>query len=281
MVVVCGPSGSGKSTLIKCINGLEPFQKGTITVEGISVGDKKTNLPKLRSRIGMVFQSFELYPHMTRDAEIICLAQRHVLKRTEEAAQAPRRRTAGARRALQPSPTAFPATLSGGQQQRVAIARALALDPIAMLFDEPTSALDPEMINEVLDVMTELAKDGMTMVVVDPRDGLRPPGRRPRAVHGRRRHRRGRQDGSLLRQASQASGRCASCRRSCTTQRSTRIIVTGGVADQSSRRGTTSQNRRHAAETRPVRFISARLRRPTSPDQHTERRKRAPTRMNS
>jgi glutamate/aspartate transport system ATP-binding protein len=164
VVVVCGPSGSGKSTLIKCINGLEPFQEGKITVEGVSVGDKKTNLPKLRSRIGMVFQSFELYPHMSVEQNI-CLAQRHVLKRSDDVA----RRRAGElleRVGLSAFADRFPATLSGGQQQRVAIARALALDPIAMLFDEPTSALDPEMINEVLDVMTSLAKDGMTMIVV-------------------------------------------------------------------------------------------------------------------
>ncbi|RYE30318.1 MAG: amino acid ABC transporter ATP-binding protein [Hyphomicrobiales bacterium] len=164
VVVVCGPSGSGKSTLIKCINGLEPFQQGRITVEGTSVGDPATVLPKLRARIGMVFQSFELYPHMTV-VENICLAQRHVLKRSEAASRA-RALELLARVGLQSHADRFPATLSGGQQQRVAIARALALDPIAMLFDEPTSALDPEMINEVLDVMTELAKEGMTMIVV-------------------------------------------------------------------------------------------------------------------
>ncbi|MGO4677952.1 amino acid ABC transporter ATP-binding protein [Bosea sp. 2YAB26] len=164
VVVVCGPSGSGKSTLIKCINGLEPFQKGVITVDGTSVGDPKTNLSRLRSRIGMVFQSFELYPHMNV-TENICLAQRHVLKRSEDAARA-RALELLDRVGLKAQANRFPATLSGGQQQRVAIARALALDPIAMLFDEPTSALDPEMINEVLDVMTELAKEGMTMIVV-------------------------------------------------------------------------------------------------------------------
>jgi glutamate/aspartate transport system ATP-binding protein len=164
VVVVCGPSGSGKSTLIKCVNGLEPFQKGTITVDRISVGDPGTNLPKLRARIGMVFQSFELYPHMSV-VENICLAQRHVLKRSNEAARS-RALELLDRVGLRSHADRFPATLSGGQQQRVAIARALALDPIAMLFDEPTSALDPEMINEVLDVMTELAKEGMTMVVV-------------------------------------------------------------------------------------------------------------------
>jgi glutamate/aspartate transport system ATP-binding protein len=164
VVVICGPSGSGKSTLIKCINGLEPFQQGTIAVEGISVGDPATSLPKLRARIGMVFQSFELYPHMNV-VDNICLAQRHVLKRSAEASRA-RALDLLERVGLRPHAERSPATLSGGQQQRVAIARALALDPIAMLFDEPTSALDPEMINEVLDVMTELAKEGMTMVVV-------------------------------------------------------------------------------------------------------------------
>jgi glutamate/aspartate transport system ATP-binding protein len=164
VVVICGPSGSGKSTLIKCVNGLEPFQKGTISVDGISVGDPATNLPKLRARIGMVFQSFELYPHMSVVGNI-CLAQLHVLKRSEDAART-RALELLDRVGLRSHADRFPSTLSGGQQQRVAIARALALDPIAMLFDEPTSALDPEMINEVLDVMTELAKDGMTMVVV-------------------------------------------------------------------------------------------------------------------
>ncbi|WP_342361795.1 amino acid ABC transporter ATP-binding protein [Terrarubrum flagellatum] len=164
VVVVCGPSGSGKSTLIKCVNGLEPFKKGKITVEGISVGAPGTNLPKLRARVGMVFQSFELYPHMNV-IENIALAQRHVLKRSADASRA-RALELLDRVGLRAQAERYPATLSGGQQQRVAIARALALDPIAMLFDEPTSALDPEMINEVLDVMSELAKDGMTMIVV-------------------------------------------------------------------------------------------------------------------
>jgi glutamate/aspartate transport system ATP-binding protein len=164
VVVICGPSGSGKSTLIKCINGLEPFSKGTITVDGISVGDRTTNLPKLRSRIGMVFQSFELFPHMTA-CENIVLAQQKVLGRNREAATAKAAELL-ARMGLAEHATKFPAQLSGGQQQRVAIARALAMDPIAMLFDEPTSALDPEMITEVLDVMVKLAEDGMTMAVV-------------------------------------------------------------------------------------------------------------------
>ena len=164
VVVICGPSGSGKSTLIKCINGLEPFSEGTITVDGISVGDRTTNLPKLRSRIGMVFQSFELFPHMTA-CENIVLAQQKVLGRNREAANAKATELL-ARMGLAEHATKHPAQLSGGQQQRVAIARALAMDPIAMLFDEPTSALDPEMITEVLDVMVKLAEDGMTMAVV-------------------------------------------------------------------------------------------------------------------
>tara|TARA_R110001583_G_scaffold17679_2_gene71407 strand:+ start:204841 stop:205569 length:729 start_codon:yes stop_codon:yes gene_type:complete len=164
VVVICGPSGSGKSTLIKCVNALEPFQQGSIRVDGIEVGDPTTDLPDLRSRVGMVFQNFELFPHLTI-IDNIMLAQRTVLGRSPElsrkkalelldrvglAAQAPK----------------YPLQLSGGQQQRVAIARALAMEPMAMLFDEPTSALDPEMISEVLDVMTELAREGMTMMVV-------------------------------------------------------------------------------------------------------------------
>jgi glutamate/aspartate transport system ATP-binding protein len=164
VVVVCGPSGSGKSTLIKCVNGLEPFQQGTITVAGISVGDRKTNLPKLRARIGMVFQHFELFPHLTvmRNLE---LAQIKVLGRGKDESEQRGMRLLE-RVGLREHAYKFPGELSGGQQQRVAIARALAMDPIAMLFDEPTSALDPEMINEVLDVMVVLAKDGMTMMVV-------------------------------------------------------------------------------------------------------------------
>ena len=164
VVVVCGPSGSGKSTLIKCVNGLEPFQKGDIHVDGISVGDKATNLPQLRSRIGMVFQNFELFPHITV-TDNIKLAQLKVLQRSDEEAQVNAMRLLD-RVGLADQADKHPAQLSGGQQQRVAIARALAMDPIAMLFDEPTSALDPEMINEVLDVMVELAADGMTMMVV-------------------------------------------------------------------------------------------------------------------
>jgi glutamate/aspartate transport system ATP-binding protein len=164
VVVVCGPSGSGKSTLIKCVNGLEPFQKGEITVEGISVGDPKTNLPKLRSRIGMVFQNFELFPHMTV-TQNLTLGQVKVLGRSPEEARQKGFKLLD-RVGLSAHKDKYPGQLSGGQQQRVAIARALSMDPIAMLFDEPTSALDPEMINEVLDVMVELAREGMTMMVV-------------------------------------------------------------------------------------------------------------------
>jgi len=164
VVVVCGPSGSGKSTLIKCVNGLEPFQHGRILVDGVSVGDKRTDLPKLRARIGMVFQSFELYPHMSV-TDNICLAQVKVLKRPRDEAVA-RARALLDRVGMIDHAAKFPGSLSGGQQQRVAIARALAMDPLAMLFDEPTSALDPEMISEVLDVMIGLAQDGMTMIVV-------------------------------------------------------------------------------------------------------------------
>ncbi|GLS03598.1 amino acid ABC transporter ATP-binding protein [Chitiniphilus shinanonensis] len=164
VVVVCGPSGSGKSTLIKCVNGLEPFQAGTIVVDGTSVGSPKTDLPKLRSRVGMVFQHFELFPHLSI-TENLTLAQRKVLGRKDDEA---RRKGLALldRVGLSAHAAKFPGQLSGGQQQRVAIARALAMDPIAMLFDEPTSALDPEMINEVLDVMVELAREGMTMMVV-------------------------------------------------------------------------------------------------------------------
>ena len=164
VVVVCGPSGSGKSTLIKCVNGLEPFQEGSISVAGVPVGDRKTNLPKLRARIGMVFQHFELFPHLTVMANLV-LAQVNVLGRGRVESEQ-RGMKLLERVGLREHAAKFPGQLSGGQQQRVAIARALAMDPIAMLFDEPTSALDPEMINEVLDVMVSLASDGMTMMVV-------------------------------------------------------------------------------------------------------------------
>ena len=164
VVVICGPSGSGKSTLINCVNGLEPVQKGKITVDGVLVTDRKTNLTKLRSRIGMVFQHFELYPHMTV-RENLCLAQQKVLGRSRGEAVAKAELLLD-RVGMSEHVEKYPGNLSGGQQQRVAISRALAMDPIAMLFDEPTSALDPEMIKEVLDVIIELARDGMTMMVV-------------------------------------------------------------------------------------------------------------------
>ena len=164
VVVVCGPSGSGKSTLIKCVNGLEPFQEGTVMFEDISVGEAKTNLTELRSRIGMVFQNFELFPHISVIKNIM-LGQEKVLGRSKEEAE---KRSLELLHRVDLAEHAFkyPGQLSGGQQQRVAIARGLAMDPDAMLFDEPTSALDPEMINEVLDVMVKLAHEGMTMMVV-------------------------------------------------------------------------------------------------------------------
>jgi len=163
-IVVCGPSGSGKSTLLRCINGLEPFQKGEIIVDGVSVGDSATDLYKLRAEIGMVFQRFELYPHMTA-IQNITLAPMKVRNKSKKEANA------GAMELLQrvgipDKANAYPANLSGGQQQRVAIARSLAMEPKIMMFDEPTSALDPEMIKEVLEVMIDLSKSGMTMIVV-------------------------------------------------------------------------------------------------------------------
>ena len=164
VVVICGPSGSGKSTLIKTVNGLEPFQKGEILVNEISVGAKNSNLAKLRSQVGMVFQNFELFPHMSVTKNLV-IAQTKVLGRSEDEALAKGLKLLE-RVGLSEHKDKYPSQLSGGQQQRVAIARALSMDPIAMLFDEPTSALDPEMINEVLDVMVELAKEGMTMMVV-------------------------------------------------------------------------------------------------------------------
>ena len=170
VVVVCGPSGSGKSTLIKCVNGLEPFQKGEVLVDGTPVGGPKTDLPKLRSRVGMVFQHFELFPHM-KVIENLTVGQVKVLGRTKDEAL-----QKGAalldRVGLKDFAGKHPGQLSGGQQQRVAIARALAMDPICMLFDEPTSALDPEMIGEVLAVMQDLARDGMTMMVVSHEMGF-------------------------------------------------------------------------------------------------------------
>ena len=164
VVVVCGPSGSGKSTLIKTVNALEPFQQGEIFVDGVNVGDPKTDLPKLRAHVGMVFQHFELFPHLTI-IDNLTLAQMKVLGRGREEATEKGLKLLDRVGLVKQAPK-FPGQLSGGQQQRVAIARALAMDPICMLFDEPTSALDPEMINEVLDVMVSLAKEGMTMMVV-------------------------------------------------------------------------------------------------------------------
>jgi glutamate/aspartate transport system ATP-binding protein len=164
VVVVCGPSGSGKSTLIKCVNALEPFQSGEIEVDGIGVGSPGTDLPRLRSRVGMVFQHFELFPHLSV-TENLTLGQVKVLGRSPDEARE-RGLKYLERVGLSAHKDKFPGQLSGGQQQRVAIARALSMDPIAMLFDEPTSALDPEMVGEVLDVMVGLAKEGMTMMVV-------------------------------------------------------------------------------------------------------------------
>ncbi|MDI1258505.1 amino acid ABC transporter ATP-binding protein [Aquabacterium sp.] len=164
VVVVCGPSGSGKSTLIKCVNGLEPFQSGRVTVDGTSVGDPTTDLPKLRSRVGMVFQHFELFPHLSV-IDNLTLAQIKVLGRGQDESVA-KALSLLERVGLKAQAAKSPGQLSGGQQQRVAIARALSMDPIVMLFDEPTSALDPEMVGEVLDVMVELAQEGMTMMCV-------------------------------------------------------------------------------------------------------------------
>jgi glutamate/aspartate transport system ATP-binding protein len=164
VVVVCGPSGSGKSTLIKTVNALEPFQKGDIVVDGISLTDPKTDLPKLRARVGMVFQHFELFPHLSV-TENLTIAQIKVLGRSADDAKARGLKMLD-RVGLMVHKDKFPGQLSGGQQQRVAIARALSMDPIVMLFDEPTSALDPEMVGEVLDVMVQLANEGMTMMCV-------------------------------------------------------------------------------------------------------------------
>jgi glutamate/aspartate transport system ATP-binding protein len=164
VVVVCGPSGSGKSTLIKTVNALEPIQQGDIIVDGTSITDPKTNLPKLRSRVGMVFQHFELFPHLSV-TENLTIAQVKVLGRSADEANARGLKMLD-RVGLMAHKDKFPGQLSGGQQQRVAIARALSMDPIVMLFDEPTSALDPEMVGEVLDVMVQLAQEGMTMMCV-------------------------------------------------------------------------------------------------------------------
>ena len=170
VVVVCGPSGSGKSTLIKCVNALERFQQGEVVIDGISVGAPDTDLPRLRARVGMVFQHFELFPHLSI-MENLTLGQIRVLGRSADEARDKGMKLLE-RVGLREQAEKFPGQLSGGQQQRVAIARALAMDPMCMLFDEPTSALDPEMINEVLDVMVELAEEGMTMMCVSHEMGF-------------------------------------------------------------------------------------------------------------
>jgi|GEM_PF-3885 len=200
VVVVCGPSGSGKSTLIKCVNALEPFQSGEIILGGIKVNDPKTDLPKLRARVGMVFQHFELFPHL-KIIENLCLAQEKVLGRSHDEAMAKGGKLLD-RVGLKEQASKYPAELSGGQQQRVAIARALAMDPIAMLFDEPTSALDPEMISEVLDVMVDLAREGMTMMVVTHEMGFASKVA-PGHLHGQGRNRRRRAQDRFLRQSPQ------------------------------------------------------------------------------
>ena len=164
VVVVCGPSGSGKSTLIKTVNGLEPVQEGKIFVDGTELQASTTNLPQLRSKVGMVFQHFELFPHLSV-TENLTIAQIRVLGRSADEAKVRGLKMLD-RVGLMAHKDKFPGQLSGGQQQRVAIARALSMDRIVMLFDEPTSALDPEMVGEVLDVMVTLAKEGMTMMVV-------------------------------------------------------------------------------------------------------------------
>lgn len=170
VLVIIGPSGSGKSTLLRCINHLETIDSGTIIVDGIPLTDEKANINKIRAEVGMVFQQFNLFPHLTA-LKNITLAQRVVRKRSQEEAEAIARellRKVG----IPEKADAYPSQLSGGQQQRVAIARALAMQPKVMMFDEPTSALDPEMIKEVLDVMLDLAREGMTMIVVSHEMGF-------------------------------------------------------------------------------------------------------------
>ncbi len=198
VVVVCGPSGSGKTTLIKTVNALEPFQKGDIVVDGICISDPKTNLPKLRARVGMVFQHFELFPHLSV-TENLTLAQIKVLGRNADEAKARGLKMLD-RVGLMAHKDKFPGQLSGGQQQRVAIARALSMDPIVMLFDEPTSALDPEMVGEVLDVMVLLAKEGMTMMVVTHEMGFAKKVSHRVIFMDARQDRRRLQEGRLLRQ---------------------------------------------------------------------------------
>ena len=164
VVVVIGPSGSGKSTFLRCINGLEVFSEGHIVIDGVDLADKKTNINKVRMEVGMVFQQFNLFPHKTV-LENLTLAQRRVRKRSKKIAEE-KARALLEKVGIPEKAEEYPSRLSGGQQQRVAIARALAMEPKVMLFDEPTSALDPEMVGEVLDVMKQLAREGMTMVVV-------------------------------------------------------------------------------------------------------------------
>jgi glutamate/aspartate transport system ATP-binding protein len=197
VVVVCGPSGSGKSTLIKTVNALEPFQQGDVLIEGVSIADPRTDLPKLRARVGMVFQHFELFPHLSV-TENLTLAQIKVLQRTPDEALA-RGLKMLERVGLTAHKDKYPGQLSGGQQQRVAIARALSMDPVVMLFDEPTSALDPEMVGEVLDVMVTLAQEGMTMMCVTHEMGFaKKVSHRVIFMDGGR-HRRGLREGRLLR----------------------------------------------------------------------------------
>ena len=197
-IVICGPSGSGKSTLIRCINRLEEHQKGQIIVDGIELTNDVRQIDKIRSEVGMVFQSFNLFPHLTV-LDNLCLAPVWVKKMPR--AEAEKVAMQYLQRVKIPEQAKkYPGQLSGGQQQRVAIARALCMSPRIMLFDEPTSALDPEMIKEVLDVMIELARSGMTMLVRHPRDGLCPLGRRPRHLHGPGRDRRAGHAEGVLRQ---------------------------------------------------------------------------------
>ncbi len=204
VVVVCGPSGSGKSTLIKCVNALEPFQKGDVVVDGISIADPKTNLPKLRARVGMVFQHFELFPHLSV-TENLTIAQIKVLNRSKDDAQK-RGLKMLERVGLIAQKDKFPGQLSGGQQQRVAIARALSMDPIVMLFDEPTSALDPGNGRRSAGRHGPARQRGYDDDVRHPRDGLRAQGKPPGDLHGPRRDRRGREQGRLLRQAALRAG---------------------------------------------------------------------------
>ena len=170
VVVVIGPSGSGKSTFLRCINGLEVFSEGHIIIDGVDLADKKTNINKVRMEVGMVFQQFNLFPHKTV-LENLTLAQRRVRKRSKKVAEEKARELLE-KVGIPEKADEYPSRLSGGQQQRVAIARALAMEPKVMLFDEPTSALDPEMVGEVLDVMKQLASEGMTMVVVSHEMGF-------------------------------------------------------------------------------------------------------------